>query len=1373
MPVRRGLAASAGFLLAAAVVAAALLVTIRRGGPAVPFSSAPGAPGPIGAFESRVDGWIESWSPPATPLTEPVDVAATAVLWTDLEGRRFLDFPTVRLSLEANELLAGRIRTRAGRLEGARVVLVKSSEDALWNYQAILEAQGSDRGAAPAGDRAVLLNTLVRGGEIQLQLPDTAYTLRDVEGELSRVAVPAADPAAVTAEADRLAMSIRGEDPSRPFLPILATEGVIRGRNGTYAFEIASLDLEGVRMAGLEGVWDPEHGGYGITGRAERVATEFAVASRHFPALPDTGRATFTASLAAVDGGATRATLTDMALEGPGSEVAGSLTALVPPDTGRIRAEAMDLTLSPLDLEFASAFVDSLPFGGTVRGTVRGDLADLRIDLAADLEGGRLSQPLSARLEGTVSLDGQRALALDAADLYLEELPLAALASFVPGVPALSGAATGRIQLTNDGAGAALPVEARIEVAGGLVTLTGSLDATGETLRYDLRGNVLALPVDSVIARPVPPVMASGTFAARGQGTQLRAMDADAAVDLTFTSWLTEGGDGLEGSVLVRDGRMSIRTLDLALATLSASGRGTWRFSEPAQGALELGADLTSMAPFRPYVPLRAFDGGLSVESTVSGPLDSIRVAGVVSMEDFSVAGWTVERGGADFDVVIGWPVPRLEVDLQATGVASAALGTFETFSANVDLTRPDFSADLRMADAQGGVIELATEGALRVRAGEATVRTLRMELERQRWTLVAPTRLEWGDSIGVDSLALRQSDGPGSIVVHGAIRPEGGTTIRLDADQVPIEQFGRLAGTEPPFAGLFSSDLVVGGTPASPTLAGDMSLRAARIGELVLSSLDGRIDYDDGRMSIGFEGALAESGGSLEASGTLPFSLSLRPFAASLDAAAPLDAELRADRFPLAAFRPFAPDGVNGLQGDLAGDVTVSGSLDAPELRGEAAGTALFVEIERLGRTFEEGSLSARFDGPRIEIVDAAVRSDGWGRASGTILLSEEGGPPSLDLDIALEGIRPVAFDDLPAVAARGALRLTGDLHRPLVQGTLEIRDGTVVIPARGPGAALEDEIAGVAEAGPISLGDLPDAADRDPTSASELSVSGLDLAIGPDTWFEVEDARAQMQGDLIVDMYPPDVLRLTGTLSGERGTFTLVAGPVVRRFDVIEANIRFLGLPKPNPVLDITAAREVFVQGGGQLQIQARVGGTLEQPTLSLTTETGQTIAEADLLSFLVFGQPGGGGGVPGRTALQGVFLGGLGDVFGGFLEDEIVGDLGVPLDVFQIRFGSGIGGGAFETLAPTVVVGKEVYDNVFITADLGIGTLFEPTATQGGPTWALTVDWRIDRQWTAHAGFEPFNRGRILRTVAGVRTLINPRQEAFAEIRRRWTY
>jgi autotransporter translocation and assembly factor TamB len=1372
VPVRKGLAASGGFLIAAAVVGAAILLTIRQGGPAVPFAGGATGEGPIAGFEARIDDAMRRWDTPTAPLAEPVSAVSTSVRWTDLEGRAFLDFPSVRLTLEANELLQGRIRTRSGRLDDPSVILVKPSEDALWNYQDILEAQAGDRAAAPAGDRAVLLNTVVRGGQILLQLPDTTFTLREVEGELARIAVPAAEPANVTVTADRFAMAIRGEDESRPFLPVQASDGRIEGRDGRYAFDVAAMDLEGVRMAGLSGTWNPEHGGYGITGTAASVAVRFGVAARHFPALPDTGAATFAAALEAVPGGATRATLTSLEVEGPGSEMRGSMTVVLPPDTGAIRTERIDLALEPLDLAFASAFVDSLPFGGVVRGTVRGDLASLRIDLAAALEGGRLAQPLSTRVEGTVSLDGAGSLALDDADLYVEELPLASLAQFLPALPALSGTATGDIRLTGGTADGVLPLDVRLEVAGGVISMTGTVDAGEDVLRYDLRGNLLALPLDSVIARPVPPVNASGTFAARGQGTDPRTMDTDAAVDLTFTSWLTDPGDGLEASVLVRGGRVSIRTLELDLATLSAEGDGTWRFTDPVEGEVTIRTALEDLTPFRPYVPPTGFDGGATVVTRLSGPLDSMRVAGRADAENLRVAGWAVESGGVDYDMVLGWPLPRLQLEAEASGLRSSALGTFDRFVANVDLDRPDFSADLRMDHADGGLIELATEGTLRVRAGEARLRTLRMELENQRWALQAPTRLEWGDSLGVDSMFLRQTDGPGRFLVHGAVRPEGGVQILVDVDQLPIEQVGRLAGTEPPFAGFLSGDVTIGGTPSEPAIAGELTLRDGRVGGLALSSVESEVAYEAGLLRLRLDGAMPDPPGSLSLTAGLPLDLSLRPLVASLDRAAPLEAELHADRFPLATFRPFLPRGVHELVGDLRGDVTVAGSIDAPELRGEAGVEGVALHVDGFGRAFEQGSLLARFDGPRIEIVEAAIHSDGWGRATGTILLSEEGGPPGLDLDVTLEGIRPIAFEETQAVASRGSLQITGDLERPVVRGNLAIEDGTVILPAQGPGAALEDEIAGIADAGPITLGDLPDAADRDATATNQLSVAGLALTIGENTWFEVEDARAQMQGSLTVDMFPPDVLRLTGTLTGERGTFTLVAGPVVRRFDVIDATIRFIGLPQPNPALDITAARDVAVQGGGQLQIQARITGTLERPTLALTTETGQTIPEADLLSFLVFGQPGGAG-VPGRTALQGVFLGGLGDVFGGFLEDELVDDLGIPLDLFQIRFGSGLGGGTFETLAPTVVIGKEVIDNVFITADLGIGTLFDPAATQTGPTWALTVDWRIDPQWTAQAGFEPFNRRRVLRTITGVRTLVNPRQEAFAELRRRWTY
>ncbi|MEN8374454.1 MAG: translocation/assembly module TamB domain-containing protein [Gemmatimonadota bacterium] len=1372
MPVRKSLAASSGFVLAVAAVAVGVVLAVRRGVPDAPFSAASGA-AQIATFEARVAELAAAWESPDAPLPGPVSALMAGVRWADLEARPFLEAPSARFSLDANALLRGRILTGSGNITDASLILVKPARDAPWNYQALLEAQRpSDPAPPPAGDRAVLRNTVLRGVQVALQLPDTSYTLRDVEGELASIAVPAADPAAVAVAADRFALALKGEDPERPFLPVLARAGTIQGGDGVYRFQIESLDLEGVRLNSVAGVWDPRHGGYGITGRAGQVVADFAVARRHFPALPDTGSATFSAVLEALPGGSTRATLERFDLQGPGSRVRGSLVALLPADGGRVRAQRLDLSLEPLDLDFAEAFIDSIPFGGTLRGSVVGEMADLRLDLVADLVGGRLSEPLSARLLGGASLDGEGPLALDALDLDLEEVPLAGLGRLLPALPALSGTATGTMRLSAARPDGVLPLSGRLEIAGGVISVTGTLDASEDTLGYDLRGDVIAVPLDSVLARSVPPVTVSGTFAARGRGTDPETMDTDAAVDFTFTGWLTEAGDGLEASALVRGGRVSVRALDVALATLSGSGQGTWRFSAPAEGSLDLTADLGSVTPFRPFFPVRAFDGALGATARLSGTLDAPNVAGELRTADARLAGWNVQSGQVEYEVVLGWPLARLALNADATGLQSTSLGAFEAAAFDLDLRRPSVSAALSMDHEAGGGVQASADGTVSAGAWSARLGAFRMDLPNQRWALARPATVAWGDTISVDSLLVLQADGPGRFLVHGELSPEGNGTLAADIDSVPVEHLGRLAGSEPPFEGLLRGDVVVGGTPAEPTVTGDLSLTDARIGDLVLSALTAVLDYGTGTVGMDLDGALADGVGSFGVETALPVALSLRPLSSEVDEQAPLTADLRAEGFPLGSLAPFAPAGVTGIGGSVRADVRVEGTLEAPEARGDASATALAADVDALGRSFQDGRLAARFDGPRVEILDAAVRSDGWGRAQGTVLLSDDGGPPSLDLEITLEGIRPIAFDDLPAVASGGTLRLTGDLERPVLRGSLAIRDGTVVVPGQGPGAALEDEIAGIAEAGPITLGDLPGAASG-PVGRRQLSVAGLNLAVGPDTWFVVEDARAQLRGALVVDLFPPDALRLTGDLLGERGTFTLIAGPVVRRFDVVDANIKFLGLPEPNPVLDITAARTVPVQGGGQLQVQARIGGTLDEPTLALTTETGQTIPEADLLSFLIFGQPGGAGGVPGRSALQGAFLGGLGDVFGGFLEEGVTRDLGVPLDVFQVRFGSGIGGGTFQTLAPTVVVGKEVLDNVFITADLGIGTLFDAGATQRGATWAVAVDWRIDRQWTAQAGFEPFNRRRVLQTIAGVRSLVNPRQEAFAEIRRRWTY
>src|SRR5690606_26649621 len=98
---------------------------------------------------------------------------------------------------------------------------------------------------------------------------------------------------------------------------------------------------------------------------------------------------------------------------------------------------------------------------------------------------------------------------------------------------------------------------------------------------------------------------------------------------------------------------------------------------------------------------------------------------------------------------------------------------------------------------------------------------------------------------------------------------------------------------------------------------------------------------------------------------------------------------------------------------------------------------------------------------------------------------------------------------------------------------------------------------------------------------------------------------------------------LRLAGTLGVVRGTYQLDGGPVLRRFQVREGTVEFVGTPGIDPNLDITAHYPVRTQSD-PLLIRARVTGTLLNPRVALSSDADPPIAESDLLSYLIFGRP-----------------------------------------------------------------------------------------------------------------------------------------------------
>ena len=207
-------------------------------------------------------------------------------------------------------------------------------------------------------------------------------------------------------------------------------------------------------------------------------------------------------------------------------------------------------------------------------------------------------------------------------------------------------------------------------------------------------------------------------------------------------------------------------------------------------------------------------------------------------------------------------------------------------------------------------------------------------------------------------------------------------------------------------------------------------------------------------------------------------------------------------------------------------------------------------------------------------------------------------------------------------------------------------------------------------------------------------------------------------------------------------------------------------------NPAIDLTASQTIYGPDGEPFDILVQIGGTVDEPTLALASPNGAPIPESELASLLIFGQPSYAlepGVVPAEALVEDVFFGGLAGLAAIELEEALIGEFGLPFDYVRIRPGPGEFGGLLG--APAIVLGTEIADDVFLTIDTGVATLFGET--DAGATWGIALRWRIDPEWTLVAGIEPVFRGRFFPVAGFISPGIRPTQQFFVDIQRRWTY
>jgi translocation and assembly module TamB len=240
-------------------------------------------------------------------------------------------------------------------------------------------------------------------------------------------------------------------------------------------------------------------------------------------------------------------------------------------------------------------------------------------------------------------------------------------------------------------------------------------------------------------------------------------------------------------------------------------------------------------------------------------------------------------------------------------------------------------------------------------------------------------------------------------------------------------------------------------------------------------------------------------------------------------------------------------------------------------------------------------------------------------------------------------------------------------------------------------------------------------------------LRVEDLRIAIGSDVWLRSAEANIQLDGEARVSKAGSEYQPI-GTLQAPRGSYTLRIGPVSRDFTVTHGEVRYIGTLDAQ--LDIEARHTVRAVRGEEIPVIAVIEGTLYAPKLRLESTLRPPISEGDLFSYLITGYPANeatafGGG----NALE-LFSSALTSE----LERTLIQDLGVPVDLIEIRPGVGAGGAASPT---QLAAGWQLGRKTFVTFNAGFCPDFSQVSTRNV---GAGVEFRFSKEWRLQSAIEP---------------------------------
>ncbi|HTK47838.1 MAG TPA: translocation/assembly module TamB domain-containing protein [Gemmatimonadaceae bacterium] len=1011
--------------------------------------------------------------------------------------------------------------------------------------------------------------------------------------------------------------------------------------------------------------------------------------------------------------------------------------------------------------------------------------------------------------------------------LQADPLSLTTLSRSYPKLP-LRGTFAG--PLTVRGTAPALQVTADLTGAAGHVTYTGAADADSIG-GYGAQGSGTfdALDAAALVGRTTPPSRLAGTYDVDLTGDLLSNLAGSLAVRLDRS--VVDGIHFAEGMARAQfdAGVMRLDTLRLdgQAGTLTASG--ALGLTRPSAGdSLVARLVVDSLGGLRRYlagappasgdsaarVAPDSLGGRLESRVVVRGWLDSLDVRGTLEGRDLLAGTQRAEgvHGTIDVRQVLGHTQGTLSLLAD-----SAMAGGLRIRSA---------SLDARVLD-RGRATFTATgsawnETAFRA-AGEyaATADTIAVRLDTltlavgdsSRWHLLLPTHVRsTPDSLVVDTLLLGNGRAQiaGSAIVPAALPARG----HLRAERMPLADVGVLAQMKTPLAGRLGFDVDLGGTRAAPTLALTGEADSLTIGGLTAEAMRVTGRYADRRAAL--DAKLVRGGRSiLDASVDYPIALTLFSAEATGDS---LRGHIHADSVDLALVEALSPK-LQHTSGRLALDLAVSGQPSHPHVGGLATIRGGTIEVPSVGLRFAGIEMWLAVDPRRDSLTIGQLRwtspaSGGSATLKGSIVFRDPH-DPRLDLRLDARELRAVdkgGLARLDVSTGPTGLTLRGGEEEARLAGEVNVDRGTIYIPEL-VNKRLEDftqeefaELFDTTDVRNRSL--MPQPPGR---FVEHLRLDGVSVNVGDEVWLRSSEANIKLGGSLNVTRARDERetrrssleraggdsalyrLALSGTLSADRGTYTLDLGLVQREFQVQSGRITFFGTADFNPSIDVTALYRVKQSRRTDIDVQARiVGPFFPQPSLELSSDDA-FISQTDLVAYLVTGRPSYELNASNAAAVQRaaeVML----PTTGAWLSRALRDQLGGWVDLFQIQTGtldqtsasqSGSAQDQFRSVLSGTRLGgeKQISDRLFLSFSTGLCQLGSSTdkEQQGMTGFVNSIEGKLEYrfpitapdQLSLRAGREPAASALRCGATGSLRGFVSTPQQWGISLFRSWSF